>query len=335
MLNNTQKISAVLFPLLSISILLSSGCGGGGGSSGSFVSSPVAISSTNAPKVAADSALVSGAVGGASSGGGGVTPASAHPATSDTSLWMILDRQFKRINGPSVPTHPLPGMVTAQGFTTTVSCASNNSGSGSYVIDQTSNTAATITFTNCIESNNTETLNGTLIFSNISVNGTTAAGHMSTTGFTVDDTQHSYVLNGSADFTDSMPNTVDTFTMLNGPLTITVDGASNILNNFTIIFTEDASTPLYTMNVDGTLDSQALGGHVTLHTTAPFVSANIDGNNPDSGSMLITGANNSSVKVTALGGDNVQLDVDADGDGMVDPDGTSSTKWTTLEALSL
>lgn len=230
-----------------------------------------------------------------------------------------------------MPVRPLPGMVVAQGLTNTTNCGT----SGKFVVDQTSNTSATITYTNCIEPNSSETLNGTLSVSNITSSVTSFAGHMSTSNFTVVDTQHTYVLSGSAEITDVTQNTLDTFTMTNGPLTIAIDGAPNTLSNFTMIFTEDPSVSRYTLSIDGVMDSQTLGGHVTLDTTAPFVSANIDGNSPSEGSMLITGANNSSVKVTALGGDAVRLEVDADGNGIVDPDGTSTKTWTELETLAL
>lgn len=336
MSNNTQKMFAGLVPLLSVSVLLCSGCGGGGGgSSGGFVSGPVAVTSANARKVAADSTQVGGALGGTSSGsGGGAAPASAHTATPDASVWRALELQVNRINGSSPPARSLPGMVTAQGLRTTFSCTSNGGTTGNYVIDETSSTSETITYTNCFDSVSGDTLNGALSVSGISFDGATFTGHMSTGNFTVIDATHTYVLSGSADISDVTQTTTDTFTMTGGPLTITVDGASNTLSSFTIVFTEDLSVSRYTTSIDGTMDSQALGGHVTLDTTVPFVSANIDGDNPSAGSMLITGANNSSVRVTALGGDDVRLEVDADGIGGVDPDGTSPAKWSELEALT-
>lgn len=339
MLYNTQKTFVGLLPLLSGCVLLCSGCGGGGGggSSAGFVSGPVAVTNANAPRVAANSTQLGGAMGGTSSASnGGAAPASALTATSPSaSIWRALERQVTRINGGSVPAHPLPGMVTAQGLQTTFSCTSHGGTTGSYVIDETSNTSATITYTNCFDDLSGDTLNGALSFSSITFNGSTFTGHMSTRNLTVTDATHTYVLSGTANVSDATQSAPETFTMTGGPLTITVDGASNTLSNFTMIFTEDLTVPRYTTSIDGELDSEALGGRVTLDTQTAFVSADIDGNNPSAGVMLITGANNSSVKVTALGGADVRLEVDADGDGLVDSNGTISTTWTELETLTL
>lgn len=332
---NTHKMFFGLLPLLSVSVLLCSGCGGGGGGgSSSFVSTPVAISGSNAPQVAAASTQVGGSMAGTSSAGGGATPASAQPAPSVSSLWMTLERQFHQLNGAAVPVRPAPGRVTAQGMSPSITPCGTSSSSGSYTVT-VSDTSATISYSNCIDSLSGDTLNGSLYLTNIVFDSTTFSAHMSTSNFTDVDTRHTYVLSGVAEVSDVTQKPLDTFTMSGGPLTITVDSVPSTLNNFTMIFTEDTTVPRYTVSIEGVLDSQVLGGHVTLDTTAPFVSASIDGDNPSAGSMLITGANNSSVKVTALGGDDVRLEVDADGIGGVDPNGTTLKKWSELEALTL
>lgn len=72
---------------------------------------------------------------------------------------------------------------------------------------------------------------------------------------------------------------------------------------------------------DFTLYSTEVGGKLVVDTTAPFVVEGW-GDKPSSGTMIITGANGTKLKITvvdAITGYDVALDLDADGTYEHDP----------------
>jgi hypothetical protein len=77
----------------------------------------------------------------------------------------------------------------------------------------------------------------------------------------------------------------------------------------------------------GTLASKLLGGRVD-YETALSIEASGDAD-PDTGEVPITGAENSMVTIVILDGTAVRLDVDSDGDGIID-----DMQFTTWAALS-
>jgi hypothetical protein len=81
------------------------------------------------------------------------------------------------------------------------------------------------------------------------------------------------------------------------------------------------------LTLNGSFTSQSLGGRVTISTPHALMQQNGDAY-PSQGSVLITGASGSTLLVTALNTTQVQLQVDANGDGTVD--GTTTTTWTAL-----
>ncbi len=81
------------------------------------------------------------------------------------------------------------------------------------------------------------------------------------------------------------------------------------------------------LTLTGSFTSQSLGGRVTISTPHALLQQNGDAY-PSQGSVLITGASGSTLLVTALNTTQVQLQVDANGDGTVDS--TTTTTWTAL-----
>lgn len=114
---------------------------------------------------------------------------------------------------------------------------------------------------------------------------------------------------------------------------LTVEGAqgSSTLGTFVYEFTHDKNTLVYTTHGVGTLADTQLGGRVTFLTLQQFKGAGNQG--PTEGSMRINGAKNadatvSRVTFTAVGNGNVRVEVDSNGDNVVDQ--TSATTWSAL-----
>jgi|GEM_PF-970611 len=77
----------------------------------------------------------------------------------------------------------------------------------------------------------------------------------------------------------------------------------------------------------GRLDSNSLGGSVDYVTTTPLQGTGDQ--DPHSGVILITGAGNSSVRIVVVDSQHVTLEIDSNGDGVVDD--YIDTTWAALE----
>jgi hypothetical protein len=94
----------------------------------------------------------------------------------------------------------------------------------------------------------------------------------------------------------------------------------NVYNNF-------FSPSSITATVSGRV-FDPVHGFVNIATTAPLFFGTVTQLFPDSGQILLTGAGNSSVRVTALSASLARLALDLDGDSVVD--NTATLKWTDL-----
>jgi hypothetical protein len=88
----------------------------------------------------------------------------------------------------------------------------------------------------------------------------------------------------------------------------------------------------YSLDMQGTINSTEIGGSVSFDTLTTFTGNDYVANsNPTAGVLLITGTDNSQARVTAMSdGINVQIEIDADGDGLYET--TTMTTWTELES---
>jgi hypothetical protein len=119
---------------------------------------------------------------------------------------------------------------------------------------------------------------------------------------------------------------------LAGDFTAAVDDGAgleaSVLNGLVLTWAYDALAAEATYSVDGRFASTVLGGSVTVTTLTPFVIRDGDPN-AYAGSMRATGALGSSLTFTVLDETFVQLDVDADGDGI--DEFTITLSWVELE----
>ena len=82
------------------------------------------------------------------------------------------------------------------------------------------------------------------------------------------------------------------------------------------------------LEVDGYLMSSAFSGEVRYQTLEPF---GLDAAGvATAGQIRITGADNATISITILGEQNAQLDIDTDGDGVVDE--VVMVSWTELNS---
>lgn len=112
-------------------------------------------------------------------------------------------------------------------------------------------------------------------------------------------------------------------------LTTVSNAGTETVSDFQTTQTVDTSVVAgsepYTLDASGTIDSTQLGGEISYTTPVTFQGAGPA--YPFAGEMLITGANNATIRLIALTESTVQIEIDADGDGVVDVDGTEITTW--------
>jgi hypothetical protein len=89
----------------------------------------------------------------------------------------------------------------------------------------------------------------------------------------------------------------------------------------------DTSTGDYTVDYEATIVANALGGSAHFQTTVPFTGNGTD--YPSAGTFVATGAMGGTITLTAVDNVNVQIFVDADGDGVAET--TINTTWAALD----
>lgn len=332
--------------LLALTVFACGGDGDGdGGGAGGGGAAPLAISAGNAQPVAGavveiTSDLVD--VGGLTSDVGtlAVPTVTPSPALAD-----FVGRQLLALlsTGPSTTINPLAVS------TETLPCDPPSGGGSAGTVTFTDNDAddsgtatvgdsVTVAFDNCFDSEDGLTINGSLTIAIDELSGDDIEGGTDLTATvtaTIDDL--SFTDDGVRESVDgSMQLTLDidgatgteSLTLIIDELTATNDGTSDVVSDATLSVSTD-STGASTVSVDATFTFAGLGGSVTVETIVAFESVN-DEANPMAGEALITGADGSSVRLTAQpDGVNVVLAVDADGDG--DAETEIDTTWAALD----
>jgi hypothetical protein len=137
-----------------------------------------------------------------------------------------------------------------------------------------------------------------------------------------------FINNGDATTTLDTLQTPFVATGVSGTsMTVDANASSQTLSNYVSSSTLDGGMQNlpYTMAASGTLDTTQLGGVVEYSTPVEFSGEGT--NYPAAGSLLVEGSS-SSARLTAVDDVNVTIEVDTNGDGVVDE--TINTTWAAL-----
>jgi hypothetical protein len=115
-------------------------------------------------------------------------------------------------------------------------------------------------------------------------------------------------------------------TLASTSLAVGSNGASHELSGFAAAQNVNQATGEYTFDAGGTIASSVFDGAVNFDTTEAFAGVGVE--YPASGEMLVTGADNGTIRVIALDNVFVRLEIDADGNGTVDA--VIDTTWEEL-----
>ena len=124
---------------------------------------------------------------------------------------------------------------------------------------------------------------------------------------------------------DTTGNPIVTMGISGSSMTTVTDSVTTTMTDFDTSQTVDASVmpEPYTLSSSGSINDSNLAGMISYSTPVTFQGMGAD--NPFAGEMLVTGANNATIRLIALDSINVRIETDADGDGTVDS--TEDTTW--------
>jgi hypothetical protein len=149
----------------------------------------------------------------------------------------------------------------------------------------------------------------------------------SLTNFALTESGETGTINGDGTLSESTPDDVFFTTTFSGTSLSFTDttGDAGTVSGFTVTGTDDFNTLEYTVDSSGTLASVDLGGSVQYVTTTTF--EGIADNFPSTGVMVVTG-DNSTETITVVDSINLTIEIDENGDGIVDQ--TIPTTWDAL-----
>ena len=183
------------------------------------------------------------------------------------------------------------------------------------VPDDPNATSGTIAFNNCVDIG--FTINGSASFSvSGDPNGNYSAS-ITYNNLTLNSGMNTATLNASMGMNGSynMNTDTDTITVSYSNFKVTVNNDYINLYNYKFSGTYNNTTLAYTVTLDCTFDSSFINGVVDVLTATPIQGNDGISQNPASGSLLIKGANNTSVQVTINNTTNVTVTADLNGDG--------------------
>ncbi|NCF24716.1 MAG: hypothetical protein GWP60_09270 [Gammaproteobacteria bacterium] len=193
-------------------------------------------------------------------------------------------------------------------------------------------------FTNCDDGSGV-VVDGGMTITIITLEGDMASGNfllgmqIDLSAFAVTEGGETTAANGTItiDIDTSMPP-VTTISVSAIAFVTTSEGAEDVLTNFSIDITEDASTfpAAVTVETSFTISSPRIGGEVTVTTSLALQSMGED--YPFVGELRIEGAGGAVIIMVALDANTVRLIIDVDGDG-ADDDSMDMT-WEELMAAA-
>ena len=316
-------------------------CGGGGGGGPTMVAATMGVNSANQDAVARTSASAMGSIASAgtgvtaSSGGAGV--ASLPGASRQVALALTSTRKATLAAGRAGPlaTRSETAPCAFSGTVTVTVNDANNNNQGD------AGDSLTFTFTNC-KVTAADNANGSIAITLSSFAATPVGANFAgtmTLNLVATEGTRTATLAGTvaANFTDlTTTQSRTSLTIGAGGLTgsVTAGGTTETItyeNGFALSETETIDgngNPLSTSTtVSGAISSSVLAGRIVLETTTPIVHLAADAY-PGSGMLRATGTSGSALRVTALNNTQVQLDLDADGNGTYEA--SKTVLWTTV-----
>jgi len=306
------------------------GGGGGGGTAGIAAAAPVVVTPANATQVASASLGASDGLSGNTAGILGAVPA-AVGSTSSTDVNIvetIIDqvRKAPQTGGSDVSIAAVQNIdQPCDSGTLNVSFNDADNSATLTTGDSVSMSANNCTFSGV-------TMNGSISVSNIVVTGDQVTPpyslqlSLTTSGFSVSSGGEVAAINGDGTISESTSDGVTFTSSFSGAgIQLTAGGETLTLTNYQITNIENGANDAYSVDISATISISSLGGSVIVTTDVPL--SGVFPFEADAGHITCAG-DNSSVTITVIDSTSVQLEVDSDGDGIMDD--TFTETWANL-----
>jgi hypothetical protein len=324
-----------------LAVGLIAGCGGGGGGASSGSSGAVSAASLNASNQTVASQDV------ASTALGLFTTSQTALGAVNVNESALYAEAFSQLDRLPLYISDARANATATGVVQSIVYSCPISGSLTVSVSDVDNSSTISTgdsfsgtYTACVSSSGT--LNGTLSFRIDALSGiygdinSSVGVTMSYGNLTLYANAFSASINGALSVAGSKTGTnALTQSIATSALTISANYAGTTRSRSLLNYLASETRTAYGMSylssysVTGTLSSNGFTGvqSVSFNTQSPMVRLGTDAY-PYTGVLLITGANHSALRLTALSNALVQEDLDANGDGTYES--TTSVNWNTL-----
>lgn len=320
--------------------LILAGCGDSGGSSAPSYTGPtgvISITSTSEGDSATALALSEALDNGMSTLSGTYTPFAPGPVSVSPPNLTALAKKYgemaMKLDVSALAAAPT-GVTASQTFACSVSgnITATATASDPYAYPQAGDSVS-YTFNSCVESPGI-VLTGSL---GLTINSYTSGSAFSATysynrlKVTQTSTGNYGLIHGG--YTASITDTGSLFTgSLTGTSMYTESSTGGVvqqaeLSNFSYVDTLDTSWNV-TLDHDFTVASTEIGGSITATTVTKFTIYYPD-LYPTSGELIVTGANNAKVRLTAVDNTSVTLEYDLDGNGTYEV-GPTTVAWSSL-----
>jgi hypothetical protein len=322
----------------SASLALLAACGGGGGSSGTTPApvTTVAITSSNQSSIAR--ATIDGGIAMTQAQGLQTRDRATAQSVTRTSLPShigAVDTAIQRaLQGLFTQRRTIASATARPAATSSDTSACSVSGSVTTTIDDHDNSGSlsngdtlTVALTQCKDTAD-DSISGTMVFTVSSVASATStriefSGSLAFQQVNVVIGQTSAGISGSVGLyaLETSSNLQVALTVNAGGLAVTAASpgyADSIVYDAGMQISTNETTTVPS-NVTGTLDGSftatSIGGRVTIATVTPISQSSTDPY-PATGQVVVTGASGSKLRITVINTAQIQLELDADGDGI-------------------
>ena len=327
------------------------GCGGGGGSGAAVTAAAPTVTITAANQASVARAIVDGGQafgtsqpfaatgGGATEQSAAATRAALHTGALQSVVRRGLAAAFAAQRSATIAAAKRPTATTG----TTDLCAVSGSVTTAVLDADGSQSLSngdvlTITFNQCNDSD--AVMSGVMSFTLSNVTSAVAdnvrfSGTLAFTQVTATSSNGSSNINGSVGVAVAITSTSFQLAITVGGSALTVaSSAPGYLD--TVVYEQgmqltvsetDGLVSQSTVTLDGSLTATSIGGRILIATVQPLQELDTDAY-PSSGQMVVTGAAGTHLRVTALNATQVQLELDANGDGAYEGSGVFA--WGSL-----
>jgi uncharacterized repeat protein (TIGR01451 family) len=308
------------------------GGSGGGGPSGAItytgVTTIAALSGTNASKIANDVVGPSGTAGLSAVAGVAVDgPKPAAPTSTAGSVNGLAQRLAQTLRGatPSMRSGPVAGVAVDQ----TQPCTNGGSIRVQGTINDNGTGSVTLTFNSCTERDVTVSGQASAQVNAFDLGTSTPTDMViSFTRLMVRGAGASVDFGGAMHLQESLPTNTETLTVnfvVIDNITANMVKAENLV--FVNVSNNLLSPSSFSESVSGRLYDKT-EGFVDISTPIPLHFGSTTQDFPDSGQMVLRGANNASIRLNALSSALITIALDVNGDGTYE--NTATLKWTDL-----